>query len=138
MQMKSGFEQATYAILLLHRCTEGETMPVDQLSGKMNVSPSYLQKLMRQLVQADLIVSAPGAKGGFRLNPAYGEITLFDIYIATEGKQSLFSPNGVFEYAFPSEEANGCILTAVMMEAEASWKEKLKSHTISNLDKQLN
>lgn len=135
--MKSGFEQAVYAILLLYRCPDDLAMPIERLSSAMNVSPSYLQKLMRKLVQYDLIVSVPGAKGGFRLNPKCRDITLYDIYVAMEGRQPMFSPNGVFQRAFSVGKEHECILAKAMSEAENRWIEKLKAQTIAGLDIQI-
>ena len=64
LRMKTGVEQAVYAILLLNMLPEKAVLPGEAISQQLGTSPSYSQKLLRRLVSADLISSVPGVKGG--------------------------------------------------------------------------
>src|SRR5690625_6960572 len=88
MQMKTGVEQAVYAILLLHLLPERAVLPGEAISEQLGTSPTYFQKILRKLVRADLISSVPGAKGGFKLKKKAGDIREYDIYLAIEDRKS--------------------------------------------------
>ena len=132
--MKTGVEQAVYAILLLNMLPEKAVLPGEAISQQLGTSPSYSQKLMRRLVSADLIASVPGVKGGFKLKKKPQEIRVYDIYLAIEGHQSLYSPSGILDDMLELEEEDRCcLLTDLMDEAEDAWKTVLKRQTIASL-----
>ena len=39
----------------------------------------------------------PGVKGGFKLKKRPEEICVYDIYLAIEGQQPLYTPSGILE-----------------------------------------
>ena len=134
MQMKTGVEQSVYAILLLNLLPDRAVLPGEAISQQLGTSPTYSQKLLRKLVNANLISSVPGVKGGFKLNKKPEEIRVYDIYLAIEGHQSLYSPSGILDDMLDLEEDDGCcLLTDLMDEAESSWKTVLKRETIASL-----
>lgn len=95
MQMKTGVEQSVYAILILSMLPDKAVLPGEAISQQLGASPTYFQKLLRKLVSADLISSVPGVKGGFKLKKKPDEIRIYDIYVAIEGQQTLYSSCGV-------------------------------------------
>ena len=132
--MKTGVEQSVYAILLLNLLPDRAVLPGEAISQQLGTSPTYSQKLLRKLVNANLISSVPGVKGGFKLNKKPEEIRVYDIYLAIEGHQSLYSPSGILDDMLDLEEDDGCcLLTDLMDEAESSWKTVLKRETIASL-----
>lgn len=139
MQMKTGVEQSVYAVLILNLLPDKAVLPGEAISQQLGASPTYFQKLLRKLVNADLITSVPGIKGGFKLKKKPEEIRIYDIYLAIEGQQSLFSSSGVLHDMLELEESDSCcLLTNIMGEAESSWKAVLKSKTISSLHEEIN
>lgn len=58
--------------------TERPIMAKD-IAAVMGIPPTYLQKVMRELVRADILTSGRGIKGGFRLKRAAREIRLIDV-----------------------------------------------------------
>lgn len=134
MQMKTGVEQSVYAILMLNMLPDRAVLPGEAISQQLGTSPTYFQKLLRKLVSADLITSVPGVKGGFRLKKKPEEIRIYDIYLAIEGQQSLYSASGILDDMLDLEkEDTGCLLTDLMGEAESVWKSVLKRETIASL-----
>lgn len=139
MQMKTGVEQSVYAILILNMLPDKAVLPGEAISQQLGASPTYFKKLLRNLVSADLITSVPGVKGGFKLKKKPEDIRIFDIYIAVEGQQSLFSSSGVLHDMLELEQENSCCLLADLMEeAESSWKSVLKRKTIASLNEEIN
>lgn len=138
MQMKTGVEQSVYAILILNMLPDKAVLPGEAISQQLGASPTYFQKLLRKLVSADLITSVPGVKGGFKLKKKPEDIRVYDIYLAVEGQQSLYSSSGVFLGMFDLEEESSCLLTNLMEEAESSWKSVLKSETVASLFEEIN
>lgn len=134
MQMKTGVEQSVYAILILNMLPDKAVLPGEAISQQLGASPTYFQKLLRKLVSADLITSVPGVKGGFKLKKKPEDIRVYDIYVAIEGQQSLFSSSGILQDMLELEEVDRCcLLTSLMEEAESSWKSVLKRKTIASL-----
>lgn len=135
MQMKTGVEQSVYAVLILNLLPDKAVLPGEAISQQLGASPTYFQKLLRKLVSADLIVSVPGVKGGFKLKKKPEDIRVYDIYLAIEGQQSLYSSSGVMNDILELEQGDRCCcyLTELMEEAESSWKSVLKRKTIASL-----
>lgn len=134
MHMKTGVEQSVYAILLLNMLPDKAVLPCEAISQQLNVSPTYFQKLLRKLVSADLIASVPGVKGGFKLKGNPKDICVFDVYLAIEGRQSLYSASGILgDMLQLKKEENCCLLTDLMEEAESAWKTVMKRETIAEL-----
>lgn len=134
MQMKNGVEQSVYAILILNMLPDKAVLPGEAISLQLGTSPTYFQKLLRKLVSADLITSVAGVKGGFKLKKKPEEIRVYDVYLAIEGQQSLYSPSGILDDMLKLEkEDECCLLSDLMDEAESAWKTVLKRETIASL-----
>ncbi len=134
MQMKTGVEQSVYAMLILNMLPDRAVLPGEAISQQLGTSPTYFQKLLRKLVSADLITSVAGVKGGFKLKKKPDEIRVYDVYLAIEGQQSLYSPSGILDDMLELEkEDECCLLTDLMDEAESTWKTVLKRETIASI-----
>ena len=100
-----------YALLSLALIGEsGEPKDVDTLSRQLDISKSFLAKILQNLAKHGILVSYKGAKGGFALNKKFDEISIMEVVEAAEGK-----PPSVFECApakecCPSERAGSCII----------------------------
>lgn len=138
MNMKPGVEQSVYAVLLLNMLPDKAVLPGEAISQQLGTSPTYFQKLLRKLVNAGLIMSIPGVKGGFKLNKKPEEINVFDIYVAIEGQQSLYSPSGVLSDLLELEKPERCcLLTDLMIEAESAWRARMEQETIKSLSQKM-
>lgn len=138
MHIKSGFEQSVYALLLLDMLPEKAVLPGEAISEHLSNSPSYLQKLIRKLVHAGIVTSVTGVKGGFKLSKKSKDIRIYDVYVAIEGNQSMYSSNGVLSSLLRLDKDDcECLLEDIMLEAESNWINTLKQKTISTLAKDL-
>lgn len=76
-----------YAILSLILIAK-EKLPqdADGLSKKLDISKSFLAKILQNLAKDGILNSYKGAKGGFELSKPVEDITLLEIIKASEGK----------------------------------------------------
>ena len=133
MKIRQSFEQAI-CILLLIGASESP-IKSHELSQKLDVSDSYLKKIIRQLVVAGLITSEAGKKGGVCLSRKPDKITLLDIFEAIEGKEPFAKATGLVERVFVNElkeimDQKQAMILDAFNAAEASYKEKLKTITL--------
>ncbi len=136
MRMKSSMEQAVYVLLLLMRVPKNSFLTSESISERLNVSPTYFKKLMRVLVQADLVKSTPGAKGGFSIAKSPGEITLYSIFQAVEGQATIYKGSQLYKSVFNiDEEENNepCVLQSIMDDIENQWSEIMKGYTLETI-----
>ena len=56
-----------------------------EIECQQGVPSHFLSKILRTLVAAGLLESVPGARGGFRLGRAAGDISIREVYEAIEG-----------------------------------------------------
>ncbi|SDW63910.1 transcriptional regulator, BadM/Rrf2 family [Marininema mesophilum] len=137
MRIKSSMEQAVYTLLLLARLPGHTSLTAEAISERMGTSPSYFKKGMRQLVQAGLVRSSTGIRGGFSLSRPPSAITLLDIFLAVEGHGSLYQDGGVHDRVLHSDSSTRCILSTVMYRAESAWKQELAKETLSSMLEEL-
>lgn len=138
MKMKTGVEQSVYAALLLNLLPDGAVLHSDEISRQIGASPTYFQKLLRKMAGADLITSISGTKGGFKLKRDPESIRVYDIYVAIEGQQSIYTPSGILGDMLALEgEDRCCFLGNLMTEAETSWQSVLKRETIASLTEKI-
>lgn len=78
---------ATYALLALYEIAEqhratSETLGVraHDIAHKHRLPKAYVAKILSQLANSEILHSDRGPRGGFRLNRAAKDISLFDIF----------------------------------------------------------
>ncbi len=98
-----------------------ENLSLQPLASQLNMSPTYLSKILTQLVKADLIQSTPGVNGGYSLRKKKEDISFLDVTQAIEGSGALFA----CEMSDKDNEDNCCI-QKVMREAEELMESYLK------------
>jgi len=65
---------------------ENKPQDAEGMSKKLDISKSFLAKILQNLAKVGILNSYKGAKGGFELSRPIEEITLFEIIKASEGK----------------------------------------------------
>ncbi|MDH6363047.1 Rrf2 family protein [Enterococcus sp. PF1-24] len=98
-----------------------ENMSLQPLAQHLAMSPTYLSKILTQLVKANLIQSTPGVNGGYSLRKKKEEITFLDVTQAIEGSGTIFTCHS---------DSEDCQLQKVMREAETSLTTFLAEKTI--------
>ena len=88
-------EQGIYVALILSLEKNHRPLRSTELSAILSISDSYLKKILRKLVLADIIVSNPGKEGGFQLARSIEEISMYDIFAALEGEKCELKTTGI-------------------------------------------
>ncbi len=78
---------ATYAVLALYEIAEQHRdnphpggVRAHDIAHKHKLPKAYVAKILSQLANAEILHSDRGPRGGFRLNRAIEEISLYDIF----------------------------------------------------------
>ncbi len=80
-------KKSEYALLSLIAIMKSDKPKnVDVLSKELNISKSFLAKIMQNLAKAQIVKSFKGVNGGFALNKQYDELTILEITTAAEEK----------------------------------------------------
>ena len=70
-------KKSEYALLsLISIAKSSEPKNVDELSRELNISKSFLAKIMQNLAKQNLVISHRGVNGGFALNKSWENITI--------------------------------------------------------------
>ena len=136
MKLSTATEQACCIMAIVGlRGTDPTTNA--ELSDSMSVSPSYLTKITRRLVVADLISSVPGVKGGFVLTRPMKFITLLMVVEAIEGSEPFFHSTGVIERVFADRRTavkrGMSAVQSKLHEAEMAWRNSLSHVTMQEI-----
>ncbi|MCM3761409.1 Rrf2 family transcriptional regulator [Alkalihalobacillus oceani] len=133
MKYSKATNYALHTIVYLALLPSGKTIGVKPLAEVQRVSPSYLSKVLTTLVKGGFIESVTGVNGGYRLIKDSKQVAFLDIIQAIEGSNSMF--NCHVEHR-PGER-EGCLIEAVMNEAEQKMEEHLRSRTIEDIVKKV-
>lgn len=84
MKLNKSFEQATYVITMLALQEGHQPVKSHVLSQVLQVSDSYLKKILIKLSKAGLVSSNASKTGGYQLAKSVEAISLKDIFFALE------------------------------------------------------
>lgn len=82
MLFSKAAEYALIAAIYIAKSSKPEG--VDTLSKNLNISKSFLAKILQNLAKEEILVSYKGAKGGFTLGKDISEISVLDIIKASD------------------------------------------------------
>lgn len=86
-----------YALLSLMLISEDDKPKnVDYLASKLDISKSFLAKILQSLAKKNILVSYKGASGGFTLAKGLDTISVYDVILSVEEKMpSVFECSSV-------------------------------------------
>src|SRR6185503_2928576 len=85
LRLTRAADYAILAMMHLGSLPDGGIALKDQIAQAQDIPPSFLAKILRQLVKTGLLRSARGVNGGFGLRRTPAEINLLDILEGIEG-----------------------------------------------------
>lgn len=120
MKLSSGWEQSVYVLLILARLPENRTLSSIALAERLKVSPSYLKKIIKSLVNEGLLRSSTGKNGGFAINKPLTEISFYDVFLAVEGRGKIFQSQGLLQNFIGegAEKAQRCAISDALDKIE--------------------
>ncbi|MFD5569548.1 RrF2 family transcriptional regulator [Streptomyces cadmiisoli] len=138
MRTSKGVEWAVHALINLAWLQEAPVATA-QLAAGHDLPPSYLNKVLQQLVRAGILESLPGARGGFRLARPLETVSMLDVVVAIEGDEPLFRcaeirQCGTIGERFPdSSFTRPCSVKSAMGRAEAAWRKALAEQSVADV-----
>ena len=129
-------EQGIYVISILALEKNHKPLKSTELSSILYVSDSYLKKILRKLVLANLIVSNAGKDGGFILARNIKDITVYDVYSALEGEECEIKTSGIGRRIFVDDELftkSEAAVTSSFQRANKAFSDVLKKITFADL-----
>ncbi|OBR66204.1 Rrf2 family transcriptional regulator [Paenibacillus oryzae] len=130
MKYSKATNYALHTMLFLAAATPKQPMSVHQLAERQDVSPTYLSKILTKLVKANMIESASGAGGGYRLKRNWETISFLDIIHAIEGTSSLFDCG--------LDHGPDCLIDQVMSSAERQMEDFLRNQKMAAFAERMN
>ena len=136
MRLSSGWEQSIYVLLMLDQLPEGKYINTISLSERLEVSDSYLKKIIKLLDNEGLVKSVRGKNGGVALSKPLSQITFYDVFVAIEGKNRIFESQNLLKKFLGSKEskkAKRCVVTNSLDIIENTLVATLTSITLSQV-----
>ncbi len=106
MLMTKASEYALLSLIALARAQK--PLDVDTLSRELDISKSFLAKILQSLARKGILKSFKGVNGGFELARKTSEITMLDVMEAAEGKMPAVFNCAPSKESCPSNQAMTC------------------------------
>jgi Rrf2 family protein len=137
VQLKNQVDWALHCCTILAGVPENGHLSSKALAEFHGVPKEYLAKALQALSQSGLVETTLGPTGGYRLAKPPRDITFLDIVEAVEGKASTFVCTEIRgnNPCLPKKyRASGaCAIARVMWEADAAWRDKLRSVRLTDV-----
>ena len=101
----------------------------NEIADRLGIKPSYLTKILQDLVKEGVLISTTGPEGGFALPEENEDINLLQIYSFLENKNLL--SDCVMGWK-PCNADNPCPLHELWAQYKINILEKLRETTIKN------
>ena len=136
MHLTKSTEQAICIMAMLYLQDRHVFLNSKEISQRLNISPTYLKKIMRKLVVNDLVKANTGIGGGYKYK-SNKKVTLHDIYVALNDEVEIFAlktdyVSKIFEGALAVDKRYSKYLKKVNTVNKAI-KASLEEITIENL-----
>ncbi|QKF66091.1 transcriptional regulator, IscR/Rrf2 family [Arcobacter venerupis] len=127
-------KKSEYALLsLIAIAKSDEAKNVDELSRELNISKSFLAKIMQNLAKHNLVVSHRGVNGGFALNKSWEIITILEIVVAAEEKlPSVFECSPSMDNC-PNQLASLCTIWPLLNNLQLKINDFLEKLTLKDI-----
>jgi len=106
MLMTKASEYALLSLIVLAK--SGHPLDADTLSKELDISKSFLAKILQSLARQGILNSYKGVNGGFELARHPREITVLEVMEAAEGKSPAVFSCSPSQEDCPSNKAMSC------------------------------
>ncbi|MGE4297704.1 MAG: Rrf2 family transcriptional regulator [Desulfovibrionaceae bacterium] len=107
-------------------------VPIKDIAERQNISPKYLEKLIRDLRGAGYIKSKRGPKGGHMLTRPANAISVGEIVQVLEGEPTL---EGCLTEEGACRRVCDCVTGSIWIKAQQAMYDHLKTITLSDLER---
>jgi Rrf2 family protein len=109
---------------------DGSPVSLTDIAERVKESQKYLEATVSALSQADLIISARGKSGGYRLSRKPEDYTVAEIITAAEGS---LAPVSCLDSQTPCENAGNCLTLPLWKELDEVIMNFLNSKSLKDL-----
>ncbi|MFT8640248.1 MAG: Rrf2 family transcriptional regulator [Bifidobacterium sp.] len=134
MKMKKSLEQAACVLLLLSLQKGHKPVKSAVISRRLDVSASYLKKIVPHLVSEGLVTSDASKDGGYALSRSIDDITMLDVFYAIEGHGHFYELSHFAQKIFHSGDRvmqSEHEIMDVMSRAERLFLDELSRYPLS-------
>ncbi|GGD32180.1 transcriptional regulator [Malaciobacter pacificus] len=127
-------KKSEYALLSLISIAQGEKPKnVDVLSKELDISKSFLAKIMQNLAKNELVISHRGVNGGFTLKKSWEEMTILEIVEAAEERIPMVFECSPSLQSCPNQKALNCSIWPLLNNLQLKVNDFLKDLTLKDL-----
>ena len=130
LRLTRAADYAVRAMMHIGSLPEDSVALKDEIADAQHIPPSFMAKILRQLVKTGLLHSARGVNGGFGLAREAAKINLLDIVEGIEGPIHLNDCAPDPEHCTLSHD---CPVSAVWVEVQRQMTELLRQTTLEAL-----
>ncbi len=131
MLLTKASEYALLSLMLIAQ--KDEPQDVDTLSKQLDISKSFLAKILQNLAREGILYSYKGAKGGFVLSADAQKISISDILKCAEKKPAKIFECSSSEGDCPKDKANFCKIWPFFNKFQQKIDEFLDEMTLKDL-----
>lgn len=103
MKINSSFEQGVFVVVILALAKDHAPVKSRVMSEVLQVSDSYLKKILMKLSRNGLVISNASRQGGYQLVRMADEISLKDIFTALELNEGTFESSHYAQTIFSNK-----------------------------------
>ncbi len=108
MLLTKASEYALLSLIVISK--EDDAVDVDTLSKKLNISKSFLAKILQSLARNGILTSYKGAKGGFKLSKKPENISILEVIEFAEKKAPTVFECSPSQNRCKSNKADVCLI----------------------------
>ena len=131
MLMTRASEYALLSLVVLAKASG--PMDSETLSKELNISKSFLSKILQSLTRQQILQSFKGVNGGFELIKQSSQITILQVMCAVEGKNPAVFDCSPSQDSCPSDKAKSCSLWPFLNKLQGKIDNFLDTLTIADL-----
>ena len=83
-------KECDYGVRIIRALSDGEKRIVESICEQEHIPGQYAYKILKKLERAGLVQGVRGRNGGYKLNKALPQISLFDIVTAIDSNLYVF------------------------------------------------
>jgi Rrf2 family protein len=123
-----------YALLTLDLIVKSDRpLGSDYLAKELNISKSFLAKILQNLTKADILESHRGAQGGYALKAEPKNISIYDIIRAAEGKKPAVFDCMSYAQTCPNGAVGTCSISPFLARFQFKIDNYLQNITLEEL-----
>ncbi len=130
MRISTKGRYALHLMLDLARQPGDKYVSLKAVAQRQGISEKYLEQIIPLLSKAQLLQSARGAQGGYRLARDKAAITVGQILRLAEGS---LSPVQCLDTAFPCDKVDSCLTIGLYRRLQAAIDQVVDNTTLADL-----